>query len=125
MIPVLPLWLLIASGLSISGAGWELVLLLFAAPLLSVALLIVMGLTMARKAVRRARLVSWIDVGILAAWYLSVAVASLVSNPLLAALAIALTLAAFWSAVWQWVVETRQRVSLAFASYDAIPATSR
>ena len=56
MIPVLPLWLLIASGLSISGSGWELMMLLFAAPLLSVALIIVMGLTMARKAVRRARL---------------------------------------------------------------------
>ncbi len=123
MIPVLPLWLLIASGLSISGAGWELMMLLFAAPLLSVALILVMGLTMARKAVRRARLLSWIDVGILGSWYISVIIAAVFSHPMLAVLAIALTLAAFWSAVWQWIAETRQRVSLAFASYGAIPAT--
>lgn len=124
-IPVLPLWLLVGRGLAISGSGWELVVLLFATPLLSVALIVVMGLTMARKAVRRARLLSWIDVGILGAWYLSLIAAGLYSLPWLAILAIALMLAAFWSAVWQWVVETRQRITLAFASYDAIPVTSR
>lgn len=123
MIPVLPLWLLIGRGMSIGGSGWELVVLLFAAPLLSVALIVVMGLTMARKAVRRARMLSWIDVGILGAWYLSVIVAGIYSVPLLAVLAISLAIVAFWSAVWQWVAETRQRVTLAFASYGAIPAT--
>ncbi len=123
MIPVLPLWLLIGRGMSIGGSGWELVVLLFAAPLLSVALIVVMGLTMARKAVRRARMLSWIDVGILGAWYLSVIVAGIYSVPLLAVLAISLAIVAFWSAVWQWVTETRQRVTLAFASYGAIPAT--
>ncbi len=124
MIPVLPLWLLIGRGMSLNG-GWEFVVLLFAAPLLSLALIIVMGLTMARKAVRRAKLLSWVDVGILSAWYISVAAAGIVSHPLLAMLALSLTIVAFWSAVWQWVVETRQRVTLAFASYDAIPVTSR
>lgn len=123
MIPVLPLWLLIASGLSINGAGWELILLLFAAPLLSVVLIVVMGITMARKAVRRARLLSWIDVGILGSWYVSVILAAVFPHPLMAVLAISLALAAFWSAVWQLIVETRQRVSLAFASYGAIPVT--
>ena len=123
MIPVLPLWLLIGRGMSIGGSGWELGVLLFAAPLLSVALIVVMGLTMARKAVRRARMLSWIDVGILGAWYLSVIVAGIYSVPLLAVLAISLAIVAFWSAVWQWVAETRQRVTLAFASYGAIPAT--
>ena len=123
MIPVLPLWLLIGRGMSIGGSGWELVVLLFAAPLPAVALIVVMGLTMARKAVRRARMLSWIDVGILGAWYLSVIVAGIYSVPLLAVLAISLAIVAFWSAVWQWVAETRQRVTLAFASYGAIPAT--
>lgn len=125
MIPVLPLWLLIGRGLAIDGNGWELVVLLFAAPLLSLALIIVMGVTMARKAVRRARMLSWIDVGILGFWYAAIIVAGIVSHPMLAVLAISLTLVAFWSSVWQWVVETRQRVSLAFATYDATPATFR
>lgn len=122
MIPVLPLWLLIGRGLSVDG-GWEFVVLLFAAPLLSLALIVVMGLTMARKSVRRARLVSWVDVGILGTWYATVAAAGIVSHPLAAVLALSLTLVAFWSAVWQWIVETRKRVTVAFASYDAIPVT--
>lgn len=119
---MLPLWLLISRGLAVTG-GWEFVVLLFAAPLLSLALIVVMGVTMARKAVRRARLLSWIDVGILGSWYASVVIAGLVPHALLAVLAVTLTIVAFWSAVWQWVVETRQRVTLAFASYEAIPVT--
>src|SRR5690606_28300103 len=68
-IPVLPLWLLIGRGITIDGPGWEFVVLLFAAPALSLALIVVMGITMARRSVRRARLVSWLDVGVLTGWY--------------------------------------------------------
>lgn len=118
-IPVLPLWVLIARGVAIGG-GWELVVLLFAAPALSFALVVMMGLTMARRSVRRARLVSWFDVGILAAWYAVVVVAGLFSNPLVAVLAIALTLVAFWSAVWQLFIETRRRVNTAIASFGPV-----
>lgn len=124
MIPVLPLWLLIGRGLSIDGNGWAFVVLLFAAPLLALAIIVVVGLTMARRSVRRARMVSWADVLILGAWYASVVVAGLYSHPMLAVLAITLTIVAFWSAVWQWVAEARRRVTVAFASYGAIPANS-
>lgn len=124
-IPVLPLWLLIGRGIAIDGSGWALVVLLFAAPLLTLALIIVMGLTVARKSVRRAHLLSWIDVGVLTAWYASIVIAGIVSHPLAAVAAISLTLVAFWSTVWQWIAETRHRVSLAFANYDSIPVTSR
>lgn len=120
-IPVLPLWVLIARGVAIDG-GWELVVLLFAAPALSFALIVMMGLTMARRSVRRARLVSWFDVGILATWYVVVIVAGLFSNPLVAVLAIALTIVAFWSAVWQLFIETRRRVNTALASFGPVIA---
>lgn len=124
-IPVLPLWLLIGRGMRIDGSGWELIFLLFAAPALSLALIIVMGITVARKSVRRSRLVSWLDVGTLGAWYTVLALAGLVTNPLVAVAAIVATLAAFWVAVWQLVAEARNRISLAFAGYDAIPVSSR
>lgn len=124
-IPALPLWLLVGRGLSIDGSTWAFVVLLFAAPAVALVLIIVMGLTMARKSVRRARMVSWPDVGILAGWYAVVVVAGLYSNPLVAVLAVIATLVAFWSAVWQLFAETRRRVSLAFASYESIPVTSR
>lgn len=124
-IPVLPLWLLIGRGIAIDGAGWELLFLLFATPGLSLALIVVMALTVARKSVRRAHLLSWADVGVLSAWYVIIVLAGLFTNPLVAIAAIVFTLAAFWGAVWQLVVETRQRINLAFAGYDAIPVTSR
>jgi len=124
-IPVLPLWLLIGRGIAIDGSGWELVFLLFAAPALSVALIVVMGLTVARKSVRRARLLSWVDVGLLSAWYAMIIVAGLYTNPLVAVGAIVVTLAAFWGTVWQLIVETRQRINLAFAGYESITVTSR
>ncbi|GAA3748492.1 hypothetical protein GCM10022239_24860 [Leifsonia bigeumensis] len=124
-IPVLPLWLLIGRGITIDGPGWEFVVLLFAAPALSLALIVIMGLTMARRSVRRARMVSWLDVGILACWYAVVVIAGLYSNPLVAVLAVVATLLGFWSAVWQLFVETRHRVTLAFAGYDAVQVTSR
>ncbi len=124
-VPVLPLWLLIGRGITMGGSGWELLFLLLAAPALSLALIVVMGLTIARKSVRRSRLVSWVDIGVLAAWYAVVIAAGLVSNPLVAVGMIVFTLAAFWSAVWQLIVDTRHRISLAFAGYDAITVTSR
>ncbi len=124
-IPVLPLWLLIGRGITIDGPGWEFVVLLFAAPALSLALIVIMGLTMARRSVRRARMVSWLDAGILACWYAVIVVSGLYSNPLVAVLAVVATLAAFWSAVWQLYVETRHRVTLAFAGYDSVQVTSR
>ena len=61
----------------------------------------------------------------LAAWYVVLVLAGVFTVPLGAVAAIVMTLAAFWSAVWQLVVETRNRISLAFAGYDAIPVTSR
>lgn len=107
------------------GSGWELLFLLLAAPALSLALIVVMGLTIARKSVRRSRLVSWVDIAVLTVWYAVVIAAGLFSNPLVAVGMIVFTLAAFWSAVWQLIVDTRHRISLAFAGYDAITVTSR
>jgi hypothetical protein len=119
-IPVLPLWLLVGRGIAIDGAGWELLVLLFATPALTVGLIVVMGLTVARKAVRRARLLSWVDVDVLAAWYLAIIAGALVASPVIAVVVLALTLVAFWSAVWQLVVETRHRVNAALVGFSVV-----
>jgi hypothetical protein len=124
-IPVLPLWLLIGRGLVANGVGWEFVVLLFACPVLALAMIIVMGLVMARKTVRRARMLSWADLGVLGAWYLAIIVAGFVANPVTAVLVVVLTVAAFWVAVWQLFVETRRRVNTVFASFDAVQITPR
>lgn len=123
-IPVLPLWLLIARGITLDSPGWGLLVLLFAAPLLALMLVVIAGLTLARKSVRRARLVSWLDVAALTAWYAVIVVAGLVSGPLMAVIVVAATIAVFWLQVWQLFVETRRRISVAFAGYDAIPVST-
>ena len=119
------MWLLIGRGVVANGVGWEFVVLLFACPVLALAMIIVMGLVMARKTVRRARMLSWADLGVLGAWYLAIIVAGFVANPVTAVLVVVLTVVAFWVAVWQLFVEPRRRVNTAFASFDAVQITPR
>ncbi|GAB3036055.1 hypothetical protein GCM10027052_12740 [Parafrigoribacterium mesophilum] len=121
-VPILPLWLLIGRGIVIDGTGWEFVLLLFVSPILAVAMLIVVGLTVARRSVRRSHAVSWLDVGLLSAWYLAIIAAGFAQHPVMAVLVVMLAVAVFWAAIWQLYVETRRRVQQAFAGLTAVPA---
>jgi hypothetical protein len=120
-IPILPLWLLIGRGLVVEGPGWEFVLLLVVCPILVVAMAIVVGITVARKSVRRTRRLSWLDVGVLGAWYLAIIAAGTIAHTGMAVLVVVLSVAAFWSALWQLYTETRRRVESALAAFPAIP----
>jgi uncharacterized BrkB/YihY/UPF0761 family membrane protein len=120
-IPILPLWLLIGRGLVVEGPGWEFVLLLVVCPILVVAMAIVVGITVARKNVRRTRRLSWLDVGVLGAWYLAIIAAGTIAHTGMAVLVVVLSVAAFWSALWQLYTETRRRVESALAAFPAIP----
>jgi hypothetical protein len=120
-IPILPLWLLIGRGLVVEGTGWEFVLLLVVCPILVVAMAIVVGITVARKSVRRTRRLSWLDVGVLGAWYLAIIAAGTIAHTGMAVLVVVLSVAAFWSALWQLYTETRRRVESALAAFPAIP----
>ena len=120
-IPILPLWLLIGRGLVVEGPGWEFVLLLAVCPILVVAMAIVVGITVARKNVRRTHRLSWLDVGVLGAWYLAIIGAGTIAHTGMAALVVVLSVAAFWSALWQLYTETRRRVESALAAFPAIP----
>ena len=121
-VPILPLWLLIGRGIVIDDTGWEFVLLLFVCPILAVVMLIMVGLTLARKSVRRTHAVSWLDVGLLSAWYLAIIAAGFAQHPVMAVLVVILSVAVFWSAIWQLHVETRRRVQRVFDSLTAVPA---
>lgn len=120
---VLPLALLIGRGLVLAGSGWDFALLLLVSPVLGVLMIVVAGFTVARRSVRRDRALSWLDVGLHFAWYLSIIAASVFAHPAVAAIVIILSVAAFWSALWQLFTETRRRVKSALASldYTAVP----
>lgn len=121
---VLPIALLIGRGLVLAGSGWDFALLLLVSPVLGIVMLVVAGFTMARKSVRRDRALSWLDVALHFVWYLSIIAASVFAHPAIAAIVIVLSVAAFWSALWQLFTETRRRVKSALASldYTAVPA---
>jgi hypothetical protein len=115
---VLPVTLLIGRGLVLAGSGWDFALLLLVSPILGLLMLVVTGFTVARRSVRRDRAVSWMDVGIHLAWYLSIIAASVFAHPALAAAVIVVSVAAFWSALWQLFSETRERVKSALAGLE-------
>lgn len=122
---LLPLWLLIGRGLIVSGPGWELVLLFFACPILTILMAGVAGLIFARKRVRGSKAVAWADVTLLSVWYLAIIAAGLVSYEVMAVLVVVLSVAAFWAAAWMLFAETRSRVKTALAGFEyaAVPAS--
>lgn len=115
---VLPVTLLIGRGLVLAGSGWDFALLLLVSPILGVLMLVVTGFTVGRKSVRSTRAVSWLDVGVHAAWYLSIIAASVFAHPAIAAVVIVISVVAFWSALWQLFTETRRRVKDAWAGLE-------
>ncbi|WP_193509925.1 MFS transporter [Cryobacterium sp. BB736] len=121
---VLPLWLLIGRGLVFSGSGWAFVMLLIVAPILFVYMGLILGLTLARKSVRATKAVSWIDVALLAVWWLVLIAAGFVRNDGIAAIAILISIGAFWLQLWQLIRETRDRFNAATARLtDSYPVT--
>lgn len=122
---VLPLWLLI--GWAAWGSAGLSVLL--AVPFLVLAMLVVMGLTFARKSVRESRSVSWIDAAVLTVWHLAIVGAGFYGGGAnwFAALIVLTTMVAFWLALWQLVAETRRRVRRVLASFEQLvgPAVPR
>jgi len=106
---VLPTWVLIGRGLLDNDIGWEFLVFLVAAPFLSIGMLAVAALTFARRSVRSTRTVSWLDAGLLTAWYLAIIAYGLWASTTLAIVVLVLAVGAFWLAIWQFVRETRAR----------------
>lgn len=126
---ILPAWLLVGWAIFGSG-GWTFLGLLIACPILFVAMIAVGGIIYARKSVRDAKAVSWIDVGILAAWQISIiAFGCFIPGAAswIAVLGVLLGLAAFWLSLWQLLTETRTRMKITFDAYEraAQPDQSR
>ena len=114
----LPIWLLIGRGVVLNGPGWEFVLLLFVCPILTIAMVVVAALIVARKSVRQARAVSVVDAAVLGGWFASVIVAGVMAHPVAAIAVIVFAIAGFWVAVYELITETRMRVSSALSSME-------
>jgi hypothetical protein len=107
---VLPVWILVSRGIVADGLGWQFVAYLVACPVLFVALAAIAGIVSARKSVRAARAVSWLDAGLLGGLWVLLVLHGLFAIPLLAALIVILVIATFWVVSWELFDETRTRV---------------
>lgn len=115
---LLPTWVLVSRGLLDDGIGWQLVVYVIVCPFLSIAMLAVSGLISARASVRATRSVSWLDAGLLTAWYLAIFSYGLWAWTILAVLVVVLTVALFWASVWQLFTETRARFRGLVAGFE-------
>lgn len=118
---LLPVWVLVGRGIVLSDVGWDFLFYLVVCPILCVAMLAVVGMTVARKAVRTTKALSWQDVAVLLPWHVAILAYGFFASSLIAVAVVLVGIAAFWSAAWQLYSETRTRVKNAF-SLDAVDA---
>ena len=119
MAVALPVWVLVTRGIVADGVGWQLIVYLVLAPILFVALAVLVALTTARKRVRATKAVSWLDAaGLLVTWA-AIITYGLFALPLLAVVVVLALVGLFWLAVWQLVTETRDRVKTYFEAASA------
>jgi len=122
---VLPTWFVVVSWIwhwqDIGGV----IAPLFFGLLIAAALAVVFFLTWIRKDVRLDQAVSWVDVGVLGTWLLLI-VASPFPIPVPMLLFVLIVgVIAFWSAVVQWVLETRRRVKSVVEEFSDAAASAR
>ena len=113
--------MLIGRGIIRSDVGWDFLLYLLLCPILCVAMLAVVGLTVARKSVRSSKTLSWLDVAVLLVWHVAIVAYGFFASSLIAVAVVVIGVAAFWVAVYQLYTETRTRVKNAF-SLDPLDA---
>ena len=118
---ILPLWVLI--GWSVFGGQvWQFLLVMLSCGVLALAMAAVGVLIYARKGVRQARAVSWLDVTLLAAWHASIIAIGFFTpvGSILAVVALVLGLGAFWSSIAQLFAETKRRVQGVFDTFQYV-----
>jgi hypothetical protein len=120
---VLPIWLAVGWAI-FGGGGWGTLGLVLVVPIAFVVLGVVALLTNVRPTVRHERALSWIDVGVLSAWQLSIIGTGFYGATAtgFGVLAILLGIAAFWVAVWQLVTDGAGRMKASMAEFERLAA---
>lgn len=121
---VLPVWYMLVAFVR----GWRDIGVL-AVPIVGIALAAALGLvfflTWIRKDVRLDGAVSWVDVGVLGVWFMLIIASPFPSNAPMLLFVLIVGVIAFWSAVVQWVLETRRRVKSVVDEFSEAAASAR
>lgn len=115
---VAPASVLVMRLVAADGISSAVLVYIVLGPIVTIALAAITGIIVARKSVRTAKAVSWIDVAVLVSIWLSLFFYGLFGLPLLAVLAITLIIAGFWAVAYQLFVETKSRVKSALDRSD-------
>ncbi|WP_143231347.1 hypothetical protein [Agromyces cerinus] len=118
---VLPVWLAVGWAI-FGGGGWGTLGLVIVVPVAFIVLGIVALITNVRPTVRQERALSWIDVGVLTAWHLSIIGTGFYGATAtgFGVLAILLGIAAFWVAVWQLVTDGANRMKASMEEFERL-----
>ena len=106
---ILPLWIFVARGIVTNDTGWDTLAYVILCPVLFVVMIGISAIVTARKSVRSARAVSWIDVAAQLLLYAALITAGFVTTIAFLVIAVVILVAFFWVAVWELVRETRAR----------------
>ena len=122
-IVVLPVWLAVGWAI-FGGGGWGTLGLVLVVPIAVIALGVVALLVSVRPTVREERAVSWTDVGVLGGWHAAIIGTGFygASATLFGVLAILLSIAAFWLAIWQLIGDGARRVQASMAEFERLAA---
>lgn len=115
---VLPVWVLISRGIIDDGVGLQLLVYLFACPILFVAMAAVGGIISARPTVREERAVSVLDAALLTTWYVAIFSYGLWASSLLAVAIVLVGIALFWLSVVALFRDTRARLQVMMAGFE-------
>ena len=115
---VLPAWVLISRGIINDGVGLQLLVYLFACPILFVAMAAVGGVISARPTVREQRAVSVRDAVLLSAWYVVIFSYGLWASSILAVAIVLVGLALFWLSAVALFRDTRDRLQGMMAGFE-------
>ncbi|WP_166998296.1 MFS transporter [Paramicrobacterium fandaimingii] len=118
---LLPLWLFVGWGIW-GGSAWTFFGVVVAAPILFVSLLIVTLVIYGRAEVREHNALSWIDVGILAAWHASIIGFGCFGSTasLFAVLTAVFGLTAFWVALWELVRSVTRKARATLREFESM-----
>ena len=119
----LPAWLLVGWAVFGSG-GWGTLGLAIVVPVAFIALGIVALLVNSRPTVRAERATSWLDVGVLGAWHLSIIATGFYGpgGAWFAVFAVILAIAAFWVSLWQLISDGAKRMKASMDEFERLAA---
>ena len=119
MAVIMPGWVLVSRGILADGVGAELIVFVVLCPILTIAMIVMATLISARASVRSAKALSWRDVALQLAIWVTLFTYGLLALPLLAVLAVLLFIGGFWLVLVEFLREAKNWVT---SMFEAAPA---